>query len=292
MTSIGTAISVPGDLLGLYPFQSTLCRGRDFFCKQRAAITDMTIISLPNKQKVPPIVTEAAPGVWRVLLSWTLAYILSDGNDFALVDTGTRWDRPRLMEALATLNLDTTRCRSVLLTHGHCDHAGNAAFFAEQFGAKLHAHMDERPFVARRRTYVPRGARGLSPRGLMFALGEIFYPVRRRKIDVVLRDGDVVETPAGSWRVVHTPGHTPGHVSYFRESDATLLSGDALLNIVPFRRVDGLALPPSIFNTDTALVHRSAHRVAELAPRVLLPGHGRPLRDDTAARINAFVAGV
>jgi glyoxylase-like metal-dependent hydrolase (beta-lactamase superfamily II) len=252
----------------------------------------MPMISSSNKTNTIPIVTEAAPGVWRVLLSWTLAYILSDGKEFALVDTGTRWDRRHLLDACATLNLDATYCRSVMLTHGHCDHAGNAAFFAEQFGAKLHAHVEERRFVARRHTYVPRGARGFGPQGLMFALGEIFYPVRRRKIDVTLVDGDVVETPAGSWRVVHTPGHTPGHVSYFRESDGTLLSGDALLNVIPFRRQEGLSLPPPIFNTDTALARRSARRVAELAPRVLLPGHGQPLREATAARISSFVAGV
>jgi glyoxylase-like metal-dependent hydrolase (beta-lactamase superfamily II) len=249
----------------------------------------MPIISLPHQRKTVPTVTEAAPGVWRVLLSWTLAYILTNGSEFALVDTGTRWDRHRLLDACARLNLDLARCRGVLLTHGHCDHDGNAAFFADKFGALLHAHADECPFVAGRRTYVPRGVRALGPRGVMFALGEIFYPVRRRRVDVVLVEGDVVETPAGSWRVVHTPGHTPGHVSYFRESDGILLSGDALLNIIPFRRVDGLALPPAIFNSDTALARRSVRRVAELSPRVLLPGHGRPLREDTAARIAAFV---
>jgi glyoxylase-like metal-dependent hydrolase (beta-lactamase superfamily II) len=264
-----------------------------FSYKRRAATTDMPMISLPNnKTNTVPVVTEAAPGVWRVLLPWTLAYILTDRKDFALVDTGTRWDRQRLLDACAMLNLDTGHCRSVLLTHGHCDHAGNAAFFAEQFGAKLHAHVEERPFVARRRTYVPRGVRVFSPRGLMFAFGEILYPVRRRKVDVVLVDGDIVETPAGSWRVVHTPGHTPGHVSYFRESDGTLLSGDALLNVVPFWRKEGLALPPPIFNSNTALARRSARRVGELAPCILLPGHGCPLREDTAARVSYFVAGI
>ncbi|MDQ3814761.1 MAG: MBL fold metallo-hydrolase, partial [Armatimonadota bacterium] len=158
------------------------------------------------KAAQPPLF-EAAPGVWSVVLPWTRAYILSDGVDFTLVDSGTRWDRRRLLAACAALRLVRSRCRSVLLTHGHCDHAGNAAFFAEHYGAKIHAHAEERAFLETRRTYVPRGWRALRTQGAMFACGEVFYPVRRRSLGAVLTEGDLVETPAGTWRVVHTPGH-------------------------------------------------------------------------------------
>jgi glyoxylase-like metal-dependent hydrolase (beta-lactamase superfamily II) len=99
-----------------------------------------------------------------------------------------------------------------------------------------------------------------------------------------------VATPAGDWRVLHTPGHTPGHVCYFREADGVLISGDALLTIVPFVRTEALAVPTFYFNTDTRLARRSTRRLAELNTAVLLPGHGRPLRDDAAHSIQRFVA--
>ncbi len=246
-------------------------------------------------QEAPEAVAE---GVFRMRLAWTQVYVLTDNSstgsgDFALCDTGTRSDRMALLAALRSLGLDAKRCRAVLLTHGHCDHAGNAAFFAAR-GAVLMAHEDERRFLETCRTYVARGWRALSPVGmaqsLMFVLGELLYPVRRHRLDRALRDGERVMTPAGEWRVVHTPGHTPGHIAFWRESDGTLLSGDALLTVKPFVRRDELAVPPAIFNADTQRVPASARRLSSLEPRTLLPGHGKPLREDTAAQITAFVA--
>lgn len=235
--------------------------------------------------KVPP---EVVPGVWRIVLAWTCVYVLSDGRDFSLLDTGTIRDRSRLLAALGALSLDPAHCRSVLLTHGHCDHAGNAAYFAETHGAKVHAHHAERQFLETRRTYVPRDIRALGPQGWMYALGEVCFPVRRRLLDAALQEADMVDTPAGQWRVVHTPGHTPGHTCYYREADGVLLAGDALLTIVPFILTEALAVPTWIFNTDTCLARQSVRRIRDLQPRALLPGHGRPLVENTAARIAEF----
>jgi glyoxylase-like metal-dependent hydrolase (beta-lactamase superfamily II) len=231
----------------------------------------------------PPL--EAAPGVWQIALSWSRAYILTDEHDFTLVDTGTCRDTRALLNAFSALDLDPARCGAVLLTHGHCDHAGNAALVAERFGARIHAHEAERPFLETSLRYGHHGRAAL-----VFAAGEQYWPVRRHPVDVVLNDSDSVDTPAGRWSVIHTPGHTPGHVAFYREADGVLLSGDALLNIVPYRRTEGIALPQAIFTTDVAQARASARRIATLEPRVLLPGHGRPLRDDTAARIREFVA--
>ncbi len=237
-----------------------------------------------------PAPSQVASGIWQIRLAWTQVYVLSDGTHFSLVDTGTRWDRQRLLKALAALNLKVKNCQSILLTHGHCDHAGNAAFLVEQSGATCYAHVDEAPFLETRRTYVRPGLRTFTPQGLMFAGGEVVFPVRRHRIGALLRDGDGVETPAGAWRVHHTPGHTPGHLSLFRESDGVLLSGDALLTVVPFSSRQGLSLPVALYNWDSSVVPASARKLAALAPCVLLPGHGRPLTEQTAERISTFIS--
>jgi hydroxyacylglutathione hydrolase len=229
------------------------------------------------------------PGLYQIALPWTNVWLLAKGRDAVLIDCGTCRDRRRLLAALAEALPADYRLHAVLLTHGHCDHAGNAAFLAERFGARLHAHREEVPFLAARHTYIPRGLRALGPRGLIFALGEAAFPVKRRAVDVTLEEGDRVETPLGPLTVIHTPGHTPGHTAYFHEREGWLFSGDALLNVIPFIMRTGLSLPPPLFSADMPGVRRSARRIAEIGPRALLAGHGWPHQQDTAAALRAFV---
>lgn len=230
----------------------------------------------------------ALPGVFLIDLPWVNAWLLAKGPDAVLIDTGTVRDRSRLLSALTEALPDSFCLHAVLLTHGHCDHAGNAAYLAEQFGARLCAHAEEVPYLATRRTYVPRGLRALSPGGLLFALGERVYPVKRRAVDVVLAEGHSVETPIGPLRVIHTPGHTLGHVSYLHEAEGWLFSGDALINVIPWSRRTGLSSPMPMFTTDLEEARRSVRRIAEIGPMALLAGHGWPLVEDTAATIRAF----
>src|SRR5690348_14404911 len=91
------------------------------------------------------------PGVSLVRMPLVNAWLLHDNSEAALIDTGSRWHRGQLLRALP----GGVRLTSILLTHGHCDHAGNAAFLAERFGAGLYAHTEEIDFVQTRKTYVP-----------------------------------------------------------------------------------------------------------------------------------------
>src|SRR5688572_15772908 len=138
-----------------------------------------------------------APGVWQIAFPWTNAWLLARGAEAMLIDSGTRWDRKVLVKALEKTLPDGFHLRSVLLTHAHCDHAGNAAFLVERYGAELVCHTLEEPFLATRRTYAPRGIRALSRSGLLFLAGEVAFPVRRRRPDRLLNAGDTIETPIG-----------------------------------------------------------------------------------------------
>lgn len=229
----------------------------------------------------------AAKGVWRIRLAWTQAYVLANGADFMMVDSGTYWERWQLLGELKKGGF--TRCRGILLTHGHCDHAGNAAFLKSHFDAPVWAHEIEAPFLETHLTYAPRGFRGVCPQGAMFVGGELVYPVPRLALENYLHEGDEIETPAGTWRVLHTPGHTKGHISYFRESDGVLISGDALLNIIPFTQRNGLSIPAPLFNWNDARVFKSARRLTELNANMLLPGHGPPVTEQTADRIHQYI---
>ncbi len=221
---------------------------------------------------------EAAPGVWQIRLSYSNVYVLSEGSGsgFALVDAGTPRDARRLRRALAQFG-GLERCSALLLTHAHPDHAGCAALLARDSGAPILAHESERPFLESKRLY---GSGGLQ--AAAFKLGSLLWPIRPCRLSRALSDGEVVQASAEKWRVVHTPGHTRGHISFFRERDGVLLSGDALLNVRPWTRREGLTLPLRLFTQDAELALDSARKLALLQPRVLLPGHGGPLLDAAA----------
>jgi glyoxylase-like metal-dependent hydrolase (beta-lactamase superfamily II) len=105
------------------------------------------------------------------------------------------------------------------------------------------------------------------------------YPVARR-----LKQGDEV----GGFRVIDTPGHTVGHISFWRAADRVLIMGDVLANMCIWTGLPMLREPERIFSLDPAQNRRSALRLAELEPRVVCFGHGPPLRD--LSKLHAFVA--
>ncbi len=227
------------------------------------------------------------PGVSLIDLPQVNAWLLHRGSEAMLLDTGLYWDRRKLVFALDEALAGGVRLTSILLTHGHCDHAGSVAFLAHRFGAKVCAHPMEEPYIATQSLYGRAGWQRL-----MFTAGEVFLPVRRCPVDVLLNEGDRIGSPIGPLTVLHTPGHTPGHVSFYHETDGLLFSGDAILNVIPFVRKTALTLSVPIFSSDMEQAHASALRLVELAPRALLSGHGWPLVTGTADALRAFGRGL
>lgn len=230
------------------------------------------------------------PGVFQIQLPWTNAWLLAKNNDAVIIDTGTSRDRRRLVAALYEAIPTGIRLHSILLTHGHVDHAGNASFLAREFGSALCAHALEVPYVEGGRSYARKGIRGWGRSGILFRLGDLVYPVERGPIARCLAGNDEAETPIGPIRVVHTPGHTDGHVSFIQEEKGWLFSGDALLNIIPWMRKTGLSLAMPVFSIDMKEAGRSARRLADLQPSALLPGHGPPILEAAASSIRRFAS--
>ena len=163
------------------------------------------------------------------------------------------------------------RVEAVALTHGHGDHQGSAALVCGRLGVPLHCGASEADAVASGRigSLLPRNP--VAQFVARFGAGPA-CPVDRRLVE-----GDEV----GGFRVIDTPGHSPGHVAYWREADRTLILGDVLTNVNILTMVPGLHQPPGVFTVDAARNRRSARRLLELGiePALVCFGHGPPLRD-------------
>jgi glyoxylase-like metal-dependent hydrolase (beta-lactamase superfamily II) len=184
---------------------------------------------------------------------------------------------------------------ALILTHGHFDHVSAAKELAEGWNVPIYAHPLELPYLTGREEYpkpnVDAGG------GLMTVLSPL-YP--RGPIDVgnrliaLVEESDEGNTPGRiklqdlpqlpGWQVIHTPGHTPGHVSFFRPSDRTLLVGDAFCTTKPESFFEAaiaqnpeLHGPPSYFTSDWDAARNSVKVLANLEPRVVAPGHGKPI---------------
>jgi hydroxyacylglutathione hydrolase len=96
-----------------------------------------------------------------------------------------------------------------------------------------------------------------------------------RNVDRVLREGEDV----AGFEVLEAPGHSPGHLAFWRESDGVLILGDVLNSINVLTGIRGLHEPPGFFTSDPEENRRSARRLAGLEPKLVLFGHGPPLRD-------------
>jgi hydroxyacylglutathione hydrolase len=220
---------------------------------------------------------EIAPDVFHLPLTprnGVNAYLLGD----VLVDTGLRTSAKKIMRELEGREL-----KAIALTHAHGDHGGSARKLARELDLPVWVGAGDREATetgtaVKKSPYDKPGLKIIA--GLMGDFPGV--PVARE-----LRGGD--QLTAG-FIVVDTPGHSPGHVSYWRESDRVLICADVFFNMNLLTTVPGLREPPGPFTVDPALNRESERKVARLEPRVAGFGHGPVIEDDTAAKLTGFVA--
>jgi hydroxyacylglutathione hydrolase len=194
-------------------------------------------------------------------------YLMGD----VLVDAATRHAKRRILRQL--------RGRTVTahaLTHAHPDHQGASHAVCETLGIPL--WCGERDVEAMETGQVVAGQPSSSLNRLIAAAWPgPPHPVARR-----LREGDT----AAGFAVLEVPGHSAGHVAYWREADRTLICGDVFNNMNLVTGIPGLHEPPAIFTPDPARNRESMRRLAALEPALVSFGHGPPLRDP--AKLRAF----
>ena len=186
--------------------------------------------------------------------------------DGFLFDAGTRTDRRSILKQLAGRKVEAHA-----ITHAHPDHQGASLAVHQTLGAPVFCGENDAEAVESGRLSLSMPA-SLGSKLSAWAMAGPACPVARR-----LKEGDRV----GRFVVLDMPGHSPGHVAYWRELDGVLILGDVLTNINVFTTLPGLHLPPGFFTVDPAQNRRSAKRLLDLGikPSLVCFGHGPPLRD-------------
>lgn len=203
-------------------------------------------------------------------------------RSWVLIDAGLAFSGRRIARAAAERFGPHSRPAAIILTHGHFDHVGALPGLAERWDVPVYAHELEMPYLTGRSSYPPPDP---AVGGGAMSLLSRLYP--RGPIDLgggvqtLPADGSVLGMPG--WRWIPTPGHTAGHVSLFRDTDRTLIAGDAFVTQCQESALGVLSQqrkvrrPPAYYTTDWQTARRSVEMLAQLRPNVAATGHGVPM---------------
>jgi glyoxylase-like metal-dependent hydrolase (beta-lactamase superfamily II) len=189
-------------------------------------------------------------------------YVIDD----VLVDAGIKSSGKKILKAIEGYQISKHA-----LTHAHADHQGASKEICMRLGVPLLSSEIERENAESgyaTRNYPDRD-------GLIAKFQQKFWAGPGHPVDQTLKEGNMV----GSFEVIDTPGHAPGHISFFRRHDGVLIAGDALVNMNLLTTKVGLDLPPAAFTTDQQQNIQSIKKLHSLSPKIICFGHGPVLRD-------------
>jgi glyoxylase-like metal-dependent hydrolase (beta-lactamase superfamily II) len=239
---------------------------------------------LMHKKEAHTLYFDVAPGVWGTKDIFVNMYIVQDkeSGNWVIIDTGLKSSASKIKKMAAELFGADSKPSAILLTHGHFDHVGSLKKLTDEWDVRIYCHYLELPYLSGKSHYPPADPSASS--GLM-AKASPLYPTGPINIDGKLHilppDGSVPFLP--EWRYIPTPGHAPGHVSFFRQHDRVLIAGDAFTTTTPdsvmsvMTQKKKLSGPPKYFTYDWEAARNSVRKLEELRPAVVATGHGQPL---------------
>jgi len=214
-----------------------------------------------------------------------LVFVGEPGGSWVLIDAGMPKSGEEIIRVAEDRFGKGSKPQAIILTHGHFDHVGSIVHLLEKWDVPVYAHHMELPFLTGEKSYPEPDP---TVEGGMLAKMSFIYPNKPIDISPALKtlpsDQTVPHLPG--WKWYHTPGHTPGHVSFFRETDRLLLAGDAFITVradsfykvlVNKEEVNG---PPRYLTTDWNAAKKSVELLASLNPEVAVTGHGAAMHGE------------
>lgn len=223
-------------------------------------------------------------------------YVIEEAGRLTLVDAGFPGHYDVFREGLRSIGRELKDIEAVILTHAHADHMGFADTVAK--GAKVPVFIHEKDVTASRRALqlpwfalLSNAWRPFMANVLGRAIANGVFSMAHVSNPQPFQDGDILDVP-GRPHVIHTPGHTPGEVSFYLPAQGVLISGDTLVTRDLYSgRVGSPQLTRPRLNDDYAEARKSVHRLKDLGRVTMLPGHGQPWEGEIAEAISIALQG-
>ncbi|WP_067829159.1 MBL fold metallo-hydrolase [Nocardia inohanensis] len=238
-------------------------------------------------------VSDAVHVVTGTNVNWAL---VSDDSGVTLIDAGYPADAADVRASIREIGHELADLAAVLVTHAHLDHIGGIPPLVEQLGVPVYTGSDEVPHLKREYlqqiTPLEVAAQLFVPGGLTWVLqtARAIDPLKgglgTKVPSATAAEPEVLAELPGGLVAIATPGHTTGHTAYLMPAEGVIFTGDALVTGHRIARREGPQLIPSVFQHDEAQALVSARALAGYDAGVLVPGHGKPMRE----RISVLVA--
>lgn len=227
---------------------------------------------------------EITEGVYLISTGRSNIYLMV-GEDLTLVDTGMPGEEENVIRSVKKIGRTLKELNHILITHAHMDHMGSLAALKEASGAKVVASREEVDYIQGAKKTWTMGREGFGGKlfkTVLFFMETFVFKYEPTVVDVPCRGGDTIEC-FGGIKVVASPGHSPGSLSYYQQEKKILFTGDALSGM------SGLRLPPRLGCADYREALRSVERLAELDFETCLFGHGDPLTSETSSMVKKLL---
>ena len=229
-------------------------------------------------------VDQVTTDLTRMRFLFVNLYLQGTAENWVLIDAGLPGCANDIVNA-AREQFGESAPKAIIMTHGHFDHVGAFPEIFKHWDVPVFAHPLEVPYLTGEQDYPepdPTVGEG------MMALMSFAYPNKGidlgDRVKPLPEDGSVPHMPG--WRWLHTPGHTKGHVSFFRDDDRLLIAGDAFVTTKQeslyevMRQKQGVQGPPAYFTPDWSAARSSVEMLAGLKPAIAATGHGTPMKSE------------
>ncbi|KOY83477.1 MBL fold metallo-hydrolase [Lysinibacillus macroides] len=234
---------------------------------------------------------EVLPDLYQYTIQIVNIVLYGDpgSKEFVLIDAGM----PKSAEEIISVAEDrfgpNSQPKAIILTHGHFDHVGGIIELIKHWDVPVYAHALEMPYLTGQQSY-PEPDPTVSA-GMVAKMSPMF-PNEAIHLGAYIKeipsDGCIPYMPGFRW--LHTPGHSPGHISLFREQDGALIVGDAFVTVKQeslykvFTQTKEISGPPQYLTTNWQAAQESIEKLAALKPSVAITGHGLPVKGEELTR--------